>query len=165
MAQPIALKLPPRDPKQELLTRLDEAPAEHAAALLDAYELLQLLHEHGVFTLVRGALGATGKLVETAAAGANSTESIRAIRNAIILTKMLASIDPVVLEGTCVAVGETFGNAKSTPAEPPSLFSLAVGFGSRDLRRGLGLINTFLKRLAYQLKLRTTANPKHSSKS
>ena len=53
MAQPIALKLPPRDPKQELISRLEEAPAEHAAALLDGYELLQKLHEHGVFEIGR----------------------------------------------------------------------------------------------------------------
>jgi uncharacterized protein YjgD (DUF1641 family) len=159
MAQPIPLKIPPRDPKQELLVRLEQAPAEHAAALLDSYELLQQLHEHGVFTLVRGALGATDKLVETAAAGANSEASIRAIRNAVLLTRMLASIDPVVLEGTCVAVSQTFGNAKTTAYEPPSLFALATGFAGRDLRRGLGLINTFLKHLAYQLKIRTNPNP------
>src|SRR5271156_3936349 len=97
MAQPIVLKIPPRDPKQELLARLEQAPAEHAAALLDSYELLQQLHEHGVFTLVRGVLGATDKLVEATSEGANSTEAIRAMRNAIILGKLLGSIDPEFL--------------------------------------------------------------------
>jgi uncharacterized protein YjgD (DUF1641 family) len=155
MAQPIALKLPPRDPRQELITRLEEAPAEHAAALLDGYELLQQLHEHGVFTLVRGALGATDKLVEAASAGANSTEAIRAMRNGILLAKMLGSIDPEVLQGTCEAVSQTFGNARTAAYKPPTLFALITGFASRDLRRGMGLINTFLKNLAYQLKIRT----------
>ena len=37
MAQPITLQLPPRDPKRELVERLEQAPAEHAAALLDGY--------------------------------------------------------------------------------------------------------------------------------
>src|SRR5580658_3713278 len=73
MAQPIPLKLPPRDPKQELLAKLENAPAEHAAALLDGYELLQQLHEHGVFTLVRGALGATDKLVEAVSTAVGET--------------------------------------------------------------------------------------------
>ena len=158
MAQPIELKLPPRDPKQELLKRLEEAPAEHAAALLDSYELLQELHEHGVFTLVRGVLGATDKLVEVAAAGANSTEAIRAMRNAMILGKMLGSIDPEVLQGTCEAVSKTFGNARAVAYEPPSLFGLFTSFASRDLRRGMGLINSLLKNLAYQLKIRTELN-------
>jgi uncharacterized protein YjgD (DUF1641 family) len=158
MAQPIELKLPPRDPKQELLKRLEEAPAEHAAALLDSYELLQELHEHGVFTLVRGVLGATDKLVEVASAGANSTEAIRAMRNAMILGKMLGSIDPEVLQGTCEAVSKTFGNARAVAYEPPSLFGLFTSFASRDLRRGMGLINSLLKNLAYQLKIRTELN-------
>jgi uncharacterized protein YjgD (DUF1641 family) len=155
MAQPISLKIAPRDPKQELLARLEQAPAEHAAALLDSYELLQELHEHGVFTILRGALGAKDKLVEAASSGANSTEAIRAMRNAIILTKMLGSIDPEVLQGTCEAVSQTFGDAKAVPYEPPTLFALFTVFGSRDLRRGMGLINNFLKNLAHQLKIRT----------
>jgi len=159
MAQPIELKLPPRDPKQELLSRLEQAPAEHAAALLDSYELLQELHEHGVFTLIRGALGATDKMVEAASAGANSTEAIRAMRNAIILGKMLGAIDPELLQGTAEAVSQTFCNARSVAYEPPSLFALFRGFASRDLRRGMGLIHTFLKNLTYQLKIRTDPNP------
>jgi uncharacterized protein YjgD (DUF1641 family) len=161
MAQPIALKLPPRDPKQELLTRLEQAPAEYAAALLDSYELLQQLHEHGVFNIVRGALGASDKLVEAASAGANSTEAIRVMRNGIILAKMLGSIDPEVLQGTCEAVSKTFGDAKSVAYEPPSLFGLFTGFASRDLRRGMALMNTLLKNLAYQLKIRTAPNRVH----
>jgi uncharacterized protein YjgD (DUF1641 family) len=158
MAQPIALKLPPRDPKQELITRLEQAPAEHAAALLDSYELLQTLHEHGVFEMIRGALGASDKIVETAAAGANSTDAIRVMRNGVILAKTLAAIDPEVLQGTCEAIRLTFGNAKTVAYEPPSLFGLITSFASRDLRRGMGLINTLLKNLAYQLKIRTEPN-------
>jgi len=41
MARPIPLNLPPRDPRQELRKRLEEAPIEHAEALLDSWELLQ----------------------------------------------------------------------------------------------------------------------------
>ena len=51
MARPIPLELPPRDPREELRKRLEQAPAEHAEALLDSYELLQQLHDHGVFEL------------------------------------------------------------------------------------------------------------------
>ncbi len=79
MARPIPLELPPRDPREELRKRLEQAPAEHAEALLDSYELLQQLHDHGVFELLRGALGASDKLIETAVDAAKSDESIRAI--------------------------------------------------------------------------------------
>ncbi len=87
MARPIALELPPRDPREELRKRLEQAPATHAEALLDSYELLQELHEHGVFELLRGALSASDKLIETAVDDAKSDEAIRAIRNAMILGK------------------------------------------------------------------------------
>src|SRR5580658_3996176 len=107
MARPISLELPPRDPRQELRKRLEKAPVEHAEALLDSYELLQQLHDHGVLELLRGALGASDKLIETAVDAVRSEESIRAMRNAIILAKMLGSIDPELLHGISVAVGET----------------------------------------------------------
>lgn len=158
MAQPIALKLPPRDPKQELLTRLEQAPTEYAAALLDSYELLQQLHEHGVFTLARGALGATDKLVEAASAGANSAEAIRAMRNAAILVKMLGVIDPEFLQGISSSVGETFGDAKSVPANPPGLIPLLFGFTSADHRRGLALWMRFFKKIGARLNRNSVSN-------
>jgi uncharacterized protein YjgD (DUF1641 family) len=158
MAQPIPLKLAPRDPKQELLAKLEQAPAEHAAALLDSYELLQQLHEHGVFTLVRGALGATDKLVEAASAGASSTEAIRAMRNAIILAKMLGSIDPEFLQGLSTAVSETFGDAKLVPAKPPGLFSLLLGFTGPDHRRGLALVERLFKKLGSHMRVTSNSS-------
>ena len=48
MAQPIPLELPKRDPREELRSRLEHAPADHAAALLAGYEVLQGLHDRGV---------------------------------------------------------------------------------------------------------------------
>ena len=66
MARPMPLELPPRDPREELRRRLDEAPVATRRALLDSYELLGELHEHGVLELLRGALGASDKLIETA---------------------------------------------------------------------------------------------------
>ena len=37
--------------RDELLTKLSEAPVEHAAALLDLYELAQVLHERSTWIL------------------------------------------------------------------------------------------------------------------
>ena len=53
MAQPIPLELPVRDPRVALQARLQDAPAEHAEALLAGYEVLQGLHDSGVFDLMR----------------------------------------------------------------------------------------------------------------
>lgn len=156
MAQPIQLKLPPRDAKRELLKRLEEAPAEHAAALLDSYELLQKMHEQGVFSLVRGVLSATGTITEAASTGANSTEAIRAMRNAILLGKMLGSIDPELLGTITASVSETFGDAKALPARPPGLFALLGGLASRDVRYLLGMAQTFAAKLVSRLKMQGT---------
>jgi uncharacterized protein YjgD (DUF1641 family) len=154
MARPISLELPPRDPRQELRKRLDEAPVEHAEALLDSYELLQQLHEHGVFQLLRGALGASDKLIETAVDAVKSDESVRAMRNAMILGKMLASINPEVLQCVAVAAGETLGCYQKPIVEPPGLFSLLSQFRHKELRRSIALINRFLESLGNQIKLR-----------
>jgi uncharacterized protein YjgD (DUF1641 family) len=158
MAQPIPLKLPPRDPRQELQTRLKEAPIEHAEALLDGYELLQQLHDHRILATLRGVLGAGDTIVEKLADAASSVDSITAIRNALILAKMLASIDPEVLKGVAVAVAETMD---APSQKPPGLFVLLRQFRSEESRRSMALLNRFLGSLGTQLALRRN----HSSNS
>jgi uncharacterized protein YjgD (DUF1641 family) len=154
MARPISLELPPRDPREELRKRLDEAPIEHAEALLDSWELLQQLHDHGVFQLLRGGLGASDKLIETAVDAAKSDESVRAIRNALILGKMLGNINPEVLQCIAAATIETLGCYQKPIIEPPGLFSLLSQFRHKELRRSMALINRFLETLGNQIKLR-----------
>jgi uncharacterized protein YjgD (DUF1641 family) len=154
MARPISLQLPPRDPREELHKRLEQAPVAHAEALLDSYELLQQLHDHGVFELLRGALSASDLLIETAVDAAKSNESIRAIRNAMILGKIFASINPDVLQGVAVAVGETLGCYDKPVIEPPGLLSLLSQFRHKELRRSMALVNKFLETLGNQIKLR-----------
>jgi uncharacterized protein YjgD (DUF1641 family) len=154
MARPIALELPPTDPREELRKRLEQAPVAHAEALLDSYELLQQLHDHGVFEMLRGALGASDKLIETAVDAAKSNESVRAIRNAIILGKVLAAINPEVLQCVATAASETLGCYENPVIEPPGLFSLLSQFRHKELRRSIALINRFLENLGSQIKLR-----------
>jgi uncharacterized protein YjgD (DUF1641 family) len=154
MARPISLELPPRDPRQELRKRLDEAPIEHAEALLDSWELLQQLHNHGILQLLRGALGASDKLMETAVDAIKSDESVRAMRNALIFGKMLGSINPDVLHCFAAATAETLGCYEKPIIEPPGLFSLLNQFRHRELRRSMALLNRFLETLGNQIKLR-----------
>lgn len=154
MARPISFELPPRDARAELRKRIEEAPVEYAEALLDSYELLQQLHDKGMFQLLRGALGASDKLIETAVDAAKSDEAIRAIRNSIILGKVLASINPDVLQGVAVAVSETLGCYEKPIIEPPGLLSLLNQFRHKELRRSMALLNKFLEALGNQIKLR-----------
>lgn len=154
MARSIPLEIPARDPREELHKRLEQAPVAHAEALLDSYELLQQLHDHGVFELLRGALSASDNLIETAVDAAQSPESIRVMRNAMILGKILASINPDVLQGVAVAVGDTLGCYEKPVIEPPGLFSLLSQFRHKELRRSMALLNKFLESLGNQIKLR-----------
>src|SRR5258705_7307579 len=104
MARPIALELPPRDPREELRARLETAPIEHAQAVLAGYEVLQALHDRGVLELLRGALGAGDKIVESAVGAASAPESIRAMRNALLLAEALRTIQPQLFAGFVPAI-------------------------------------------------------------
>lgn len=153
MARPISLELPPRDPREELRKRLEQTPVAHAEALLDSYELLEQLHQHGVFELLRGALGASDKLIDTAVSAAKSEESVRAIRNAIILGKILGSINPEVLQGIAVAVSQTLGCYEKPVVEPPGIVALLGQFRHKELRRSMALLNEFLVTLGDQIRV------------
>jgi uncharacterized protein YjgD (DUF1641 family) len=158
MAQPIPLELPPRDPRKELLARVEAAPADHAEALLDAFDLLEELHERRVFELLRGALCASDKIVEKTAAASDTPNAIRALRNLIILGKTLGSINPELMQSIAVAAGTTLGSEQKPVIEPPGLFSLLSQFRHKELRRSIALINRFLEALGNQLKLRSSTN-------
>jgi uncharacterized protein YjgD (DUF1641 family) len=153
MARAISLEVMPRDPREELRTKLESAPEQHAEALLESYELLQALHDAGVLRLLRGALGSGDKIIETAVSAANSPEAIRALRNAIILGKMLGSINPDLLQAFVTAIDQTLGCQKPI-AEPPGLFKLLTEFREPELRRSMALINKFLEILGSELKTR-----------
>ncbi|HTJ31496.1 MAG TPA: hypothetical protein VL346_13415 [Acidobacteriaceae bacterium] len=147
MAQPIVMEIPPRDPKRELLTRLEAAPAEHAAALLDSYELLQTLHESGLLALARGAVGAGTKIIDVASDVANTPESIRAIRNAMLLSKILGAIDPELLARVANAAEETFGSAKSLPQQPPGFFAALRMLAGSEMRSTIAWATAFMSRV------------------
>ena len=145
MAQPIPLELPPRDPRAELQARLQSAPIEHAEALLAAYEVLQGLHDRGVLDLFRGALGSSDKLMQIVAEASKSPESIRGIRNLIVLAKTLGTIEPELMEGFARSLPEAVALTKAHDDKPPGFWGIMQKFKNRDFRRGLVLINSMLE--------------------
>jgi len=145
MAQPIPLELPARDPRTELQARLQNAPLEHAQALLAAYEVLQGLHDRGVFELMRGALGSSDKVIEIIVEGAKMPDSIRGIRNIIILAKILGTVEPELVEGFAKSLPEAIAFTKAHESKPPGLWGVLKTFGNKDFRRGLLLVNSMLE--------------------
>jgi uncharacterized protein YjgD (DUF1641 family) len=145
MAKPIVLKLPPRDSHEELRTRLQNAPQEHAEALLAGYEVLQGLHDSGVLELLRGLLGSGDKVLQTAVNAARSPESERVIRNVVVLMRMLGEIDPDIFDGFILALPEAMRKAREQGKEPPGILATLNEFRSKDLRRGLVVVNRLLE--------------------
>jgi hypothetical protein len=67
------------------------------------------LHNLGAFEALRGALSSSDKLIEITVDAAKSDASVRAVRNAIILGKMLGSINPEALREVAIGAGEPLG--------------------------------------------------------
>jgi uncharacterized protein YjgD (DUF1641 family) len=145
MSSPIPLTFPARDPRAELQARLQNAPLEHAEALLSAYEVLQGLHDRGVFELLRGALGSSDQVIEILAEAGKNENAIRGIRNFIILTKTLGTIEPALVEGFARSLPEAISLTKAYEAKPPGFWGILKRFRNRNLRRGLVLVNSMLE--------------------
>ncbi len=145
MAQPIHLELLARDPRAELQARLQNAPLEHAEALLAAYEVLQGLHDRGVFELLRGALGSSDKVIEIIVEAAKTPEAIRGIRNTIILAKILGSIEPELVEGIARSLPEAIALTRAHQLRPPGFWGLFKEFTNKNSRRGMFLLGSILE--------------------
>ena len=151
MAAPIKFESPRRNPREELLDRLEQAPGEHAEALLAIYELLQGLQDRGALDALNGVLSSSNFILDTVVETANAPENVRAIRNLLRLSKLLGSIDPDLLGHLAGAIPEGLAEASKTSAKAPSLLSLLQKFNSQDSRRGMafaaGLLESLGKRL------------------
>ena len=155
MARPIPLQLAPRDPRNELNARLQQAPAEHAEALLSAYEVLQGLHDHGVLELMRGTLGGGEKILEQVVAVTSGPEAIRVSRNLLLVVRALGEIDPALLGDLTRAVPKALAQANDEEATPPGLFKLLSTFWNKDFRRGLAAFNDLLVAFGANLTVKT----------
>jgi uncharacterized protein YjgD (DUF1641 family) len=143
MAHPITFKPQPVDFRKELMRRVDEAPREHAEALLVAWDLLQTSHDQGILELVQGLIGGKDIIAGKLADAANIPESINAIRNGIAMARIIGSLDPEMLQ----RLAKGFDNASKEhqeEKEPPSLWTLFRRSTSADARRGLSFLTSLL---------------------
>ena len=148
MARPIPLDLPKRDPREEVISLLEKAPAKHAEALLAGFEVLQALRDQGILEIVRGVLEGGNKILEIIVEAAKTPEGIRAIRNLVIMTKILGSIDPELLKRLAEAIPDVIvGEAKAEETEPPGWWEVLHILRSKNLRRGLAVVNNVLQAL------------------
>ena len=151
MAKPIVLDLPPRDPRKELEMRLQNAPMQHAEALLSGYELLQVLHESGTLEILRGLLGSKDKIVEQASEKANTPATIRMLRNSTVLLSALGDMDPEALQAMTSSWAQALAETREKACDPPGFWKILRQFRGADLRRGLLLVNTLLEKFGKNL--------------
>jgi uncharacterized protein YjgD (DUF1641 family) len=127
----------PVDSREDLIRRVEQAPIEHAEAVLAAYDLLQRLHEKGLLDLFNGLLSAGDTVVDRVVDVVSSKEMVTALRIGLIFSNLLNSIDADALHAVVAGAG------KGTP----SLLALGKQAASKDARRGLatavGLLNLF----------------------
>jgi hypothetical protein len=84
----------PKNSRNDLIRRLEEAPEKHAEAILAGYELLQRLHEKGLIDLANGLLSASETIIERVADVVSSKQAITAVRLALICGGLIDLVDP-----------------------------------------------------------------------
>src|SRR5580704_7255121 len=136
MAQPIPLTVAPRS-EQDPIERLDAALRTHSDAIVSSLELLQLLHDRGVLDLLRGLVGAGDQLAGMATAALDSPDSVRAIRNFILLTKIFSSIPPDVLDSLVRTAMEGADREKSQRA--PGMLQLMRRMSGENSRHAIAV--------------------------
>jgi uncharacterized protein YjgD (DUF1641 family) len=151
MAKPIAFKPVAVDFKADLQRRLEKAPDEHAAALLAAYDVLEAAYDEGLLDIVHGMIKSKDTIISTLAHYAHEPEGITGIRNLLTAAKILAELDPEVLEHVTMAMARTTEEHKREQ-RPPTLFQLAKRANSEDSRRGLSFMTMILSNLGKSLK-------------
>ena len=86
-----------------------------------------------------------GHMCQTAVDAARKPESIRIMRNLLLLTKMLGEIDPDLFEGFVHALPEAMQKAKEQGKGSPGLLSTLNKFRSKNLLRGIVVVNSLLE--------------------
>jgi uncharacterized protein YjgD (DUF1641 family) len=139
----------PRNSREDLIRKVEQAPLAHAEAVLAAYDLLQRLHEKGMIDLLRGLLSAGDTVVERLVDVISSREMVTALRIALIFSNLLSSIEPDKLHAVISNAGK----------DAPSLLGIGKQATSKDARRGMaaavGLLNVFGEALNAQQAGRT----------
>jgi uncharacterized protein YjgD (DUF1641 family) len=135
MAQAIPFIVQQHPQREE--ERLRNAPVEHTEAILSALEVLQLMHDRGVLDLMRGLLGAGDELVNIVTASLKTPQSIRSMRNLLLLTSLLSSVSPEVIQ----SIVDSLISATNQRAgqDAPGLLELFRRMRSENSRRGLAV--------------------------
>jgi uncharacterized protein YjgD (DUF1641 family) len=119
----------PPDSRLDLVRRIESAPREHAEAVLEAYDVLQRLHDTGALGLVNGLLSAEDTVIAKVTDIVSSKQAVTALRIAMILGTALTSID----------ADRVHAAVKEAETRTPSLWKLLRTACSKEVRQAAGL--------------------------
>ena len=127
----------PENSRADLVRRIEDAPLEHAQAVLAAYDLLERLHEKGILDLMNGFLSAGDTVVNQIVNVISSREAVTALRIALLFSNLLSAIDADKLHDIITSAAD----------RRPSLLAITKQATSVDAQRGLAvaveLLNMF----------------------
>jgi len=146
MAEPIRMYTPHADARDQLRRKLENAPVDHADALLAAYDLLQQAQDHRVLDTLRGAIGAGDGIIGKISEYANTPEGVRLLRNLLAAVRLLGELDPALLH----AAAKGMSQAK-TPTPQSSLLETLRRLTGPDSRRALARVAEFTESFGHAL--------------
>ena len=146
MAIPINFTPGPVDHKAVLKRRLDAAPAQHAEALLAAYDLLEEAHRQGVLDTLRGAVGAKDTIAGILAQCLAEPASTNSLRNLLAVGKLLGSLDPERRASLSVDLARTI-ESHGEEQQPPTLWEIFKRIRQPEAHRGLSLLTSIMAAL------------------
>jgi uncharacterized protein YjgD (DUF1641 family) len=166
MAKPLTFKPAPVDFKADLIRRLETAPEDHVAALLAAYDVLQVAHDKGILDLLHGLIGSKDAIIAKLADAASTPEGITGIRNLLSGAKALAALNPEILDHLSKVVAaldpeiiDHLSKIITAATEEhklerhaPSLWEIVKRTTSEDSRRGLSFLTILLSGFGKSLK-------------
>ena len=124
----------PADSRDDLLRKVQAAPAKHAEAILAAYDVLEKLHEKDVLSTINGLLGAKDVVVDKLADVVSSTEIVNLLRLGLMAGNLVKEIQPDDLHKAL----------KEAEGDPPGLLQIVRRMTSKDARRALGTFGSLL---------------------
>jgi len=157
VAKQITFIKTPLQPREALARKLEEAPIEHAAALLNAYDVLQAAHEHGLLDVLKGAISAEDTIIEKVAGYADTPEGIRLMRNLLLVGAIVGSLDPDLLHAATKDLRASLSEEAERPQ--PELWATLKRMTGPDTLSGLSFAITALESLG-----RTVRTHGHAAK-
>jgi uncharacterized protein YjgD (DUF1641 family) len=119
----------PPDSRLDLVRRIESAPREHAGAILEAYDVLQRLHDTGALGLMNGLLSAEDTVIGKVSDVVSSKQAVTALRIALILGTVLTSID----------ADSVHAAVEQAETQTPSVWKLLRTACSKEVRQAAGL--------------------------